>query len=104
MNDIRKFIKENRPQVKDSDRFMADTRRQLDLLPEPPRQDRLLRLSGRLAVISILSTVLIAILLCSLIFIAVQSSGLLSGTLTYVMISVVFATSVLVPLYKQEIL
>ncbi len=104
MNDIRKFIKENKPQVTGSDRFMQDTVRQLNLLPEPYRQDKLSRLSGRLAVISIVSTVLIAVLLCSLLFVAAQSLGLLSETLTYVIISVVFTTSILIPLYKQEIL
>ncbi len=104
MNDIRKFIKENKPQVTGSDRFMADTERQLNLLPEPYRQDKLSRLSGRLAVISIVSTILIAVLLCSTLFIAAQSLGLLSETLTYVIISVVFTTSILIPLYKQEIL
>ncbi|MCX4334295.1 MAG: hypothetical protein OSJ55_05380 [Bacteroidales bacterium] len=33
--DIRKFIKGNAPELTDSDRFMADLTRQIDLLPVP---------------------------------------------------------------------
>lgn len=34
-NDIRKFVKSNAPEVGDSDRFMTELRRQIDLLPVP---------------------------------------------------------------------
>lgn len=103
MSDIKKFIKENRPQVSGSGEFMSEVKRQLDLLPEPYRQEKLFRLAGKMAVISIVSAVLIALLLCLCLLFIAESSGLLPDMLTYIIIPVVFTVSILIPLYKQEI-
>ncbi len=107
MNDTRKFFRQNRPQVSGSDKFMSELERQINLLPDISEQERLGRLirkSGRLAVVSILSSILVSFILCLVLVTIVGSMNLIPDIFVYAVSAVVFAASVLIPLYRKEVL
>ncbi len=107
MNDTRKFFRENRPQVSGSDEFMSEVKRQVDRLPDISRQEEYLRLgrkSYRMAVVSVICWLLVSVILCLALFLFAQSLDLLSDTFIAAILAMIFSCSVLIPLYKQDLI
>ncbi len=106
MNDIKKYFKENMPQVGDSEQFIRDIERQLDLLPAKAQMELLeaeRKRSLKVLVLEVLSVILVSVLLCLLALVVIQNtpSLTLSTPATTIIISVIFSSSTLIQLCKQ---
>ncbi len=106
MDDIKKFFKENKPEIADADKFISEIERQLDLLPASGHNE-LLEDSHKKTIwkdiLNIATSFLVSIFVCLTLSIILRSifSTNIPDILFYIIITVTFSATITVSMVKK---